>query len=158
MTAEALYFGSVMCSMATYYPILTHVSTSIGCVSGNAFSDWLNDQLRRREWSESDLARRIGTKPSVVNRWTRGERVPSTKSIDLIADVLSADFDSLLTLAGHRPTTEPLRPDDPAVRVIDLVKRLRNDPEFLEDLEVMLRARIDRRRAASRGASASDRA
>lgn len=89
--------------MASSYTHLTHVSSNIVVMSDVRFDLWLKEQLRRREWSESDLARKMEMRPSVVNRWVRGERVPSSESAEKIADVLGTDTDWVLTLTGHRP-------------------------------------------------------
>lgn len=70
------------------------------------FPLWLARQLDRRKWSQTEFASRIGTNSSVVSRWVRGERVPDTKSVDKIADVLGYDVDFVLALAGHRPAME----------------------------------------------------
>jgi transcriptional regulator with XRE-family HTH domain len=67
------------------------------------FGAWLDAQLQRREWNQSEFARRIDVRPGVVSHWIRGERVPEPRSIDKIADVLFVDVDELLTIAGHRP-------------------------------------------------------
>lgn len=67
------------------------------------FGAWLESQLQRREWNQSEFARRIDVRPGVVSHWVRNERVPSPASIEKIADVLFVDVDEVLAIAGHRP-------------------------------------------------------
>lgn len=106
------------------YAALTHVSSSIRTMSTENFSVWLKGQLRRREMTGSDLARKIDRPPSMVNRWTAGDRMPSPASCDLIADALAIDLDLVLFHAGHRPNIDVIDPDDPATTIISLAKRV----------------------------------
>jgi transcriptional regulator with XRE-family HTH domain len=62
----------------------------------------IRDALARREWTISDLARKIGSQPSLVSRWMQGQR-PNTESLALIAEALGLDVLRLLRLAGHIP-------------------------------------------------------
>lgn len=71
------------------------------------FREWFQSQLARREWTQRDFSRRSGISPSTVSEWHRGTRVPDPASIDRIADVFGLPVDDVLTLAGHRPATEP---------------------------------------------------
>jgi transcriptional regulator with XRE-family HTH domain len=66
--------------------------------------------LERRDWTISDLARKIGSQPSLVSRWMQGQR-PNTESIALIAHHLDLDVLHLLALAGHIPpgVVKPVR-------------------------------------------------
>lgn len=112
-------------------------------MSANTFGDWLELRLRRREWNQSDLARAMGIRPSVVNRWVKGERLPSPSSARKLAMALGEDEDVVLVVAGHRSTDVNLDPDDPRMRIMELVERL--DPSrpevafYLESLEYALR-------------------
>src|SRR4051812_14001582 len=57
------------------------------------FVTWLRSELRRRDWSEADLARKLGGSSGTVNKWTRGGRRPSPDSCDLLADLFGVDLD-----------------------------------------------------------------
>lgn len=119
-----------------------------------SFADWLRSQLRRREWSGADLARALDTPNGTVARWLRGERTPSPESCDRLGDVLHVDPDLVLTIAGHRPATEPIDADDPRARIIALVRRMSVDDEVrVKGLEEMIRVwvREDRDRKTTRG-------
>ena len=47
-------------------------------------------------WSQSDLARRLGTDPSHVAHWESGRRDPSISNACALATVLGCSVDSLL--------------------------------------------------------------
>ena len=79
----------------------------------------------------------------MVNRWTRGERIPSPASCDLIADVLRLDLDVVLWQAGHRPQTRQVDPDDPTIEIIGLVERVKWTPTKLKIVRGVLRPMID---------------
>lgn len=67
------------------------------------FSQWLRQELLRRDMKQADLARFVGTSTGAVSDWVNGKTVPSPASVDLIADALRIDPDRVLTIAGHRP-------------------------------------------------------
>ena len=69
----------------------------------NDFAEWLAERLRRREWNQSDFARRTGFTTGTVSRWLRNERTPDPASCDIIADVLHMDVAEVLRHAGHLP-------------------------------------------------------
>ena len=66
------------------------------------FADWLSTELRRRNWSQSDLARAIGSYPSVVSKWVNAQQRPRTEQCARIADALEVDIDKVLQVARHR--------------------------------------------------------
>lgn len=72
------------------------------------FRGWLENELDRRDWRPIDLARRINPEypanvASSISKWMSGKRQPDTASCALIADILGADLDTVLELAGHKP-------------------------------------------------------
>lgn len=107
------------------------------------FSAWVRQQLRRRQWNDAEFARQLDMPSGTVSRWMRGERQPSTRSCDLIADVFGVDVDLVLTLAGHRPQPTVTPPDDPRTELIALLNRVQLTPDRLAGLEGTLRAWID---------------
>src|SRR5918998_1604879 len=112
------------------------------------FSAWVRQQLRRRQWNDAELARQLGMPSGTISRWLRGERQPSTRSCDLIADVFGVDVDLVLTLAGHRPQPSVAQPDDTRAELIALLKRVQLTPDRLAGLEGTLRAWIEIDRSA----------
>ena len=93
------------------------------------FVEWLRGQLRRRGWNAAELARRLHVPSGTISRWMTGERQPSSRSCDLLADVLGVDLDLVLTLAGHRPGPEDLAPDDQRATIIALLERINLTPD-----------------------------
>jgi transcriptional regulator with XRE-family HTH domain len=107
------------------------------------FGPWLRKQLRIRELSESDFARKLKRPPSMVNRWARGVRIPNPASCDLIADVLGIDVDVVLWQAGHRPVAPGLDADDPRIEIHGLVDRVNWTPANLRIIRGVLRSMVE---------------
>ena len=109
--------------MGTLSDHLTHLSSTLICMSESTLSTWLEREIRKRG-NLSTFAEEIGTSPSVVSRWVRGERRPSPRHCDNIADVLMVDRDFVLDLAGYRPTEEKFAPDDLREKIAQRVRRV----------------------------------
>lgn len=88
---------------------------------------WLRRQLERREWSQADFARKLGTSTGSVSMWLNGQRIPDPESCDRIADLLRADGDYVLTLAGHRPADPVYATDDPRNDIISQLPKITNE-------------------------------
>jgi transcriptional regulator with XRE-family HTH domain len=102
------------------------------------FARWVRSQLRRREWTEADLTRRLGVSTGAVSRWMRGDRRPSTHSCDLIADAFGVDTDLVLSLAGHRPAAKEPDDDRDLRSLIAKLSRVRLDSGRVGTLEAIL--------------------
>lgn len=95
------------------------------------FRVWLLEQLRKRRWNQSELARRAGITQGMVSRYTNGLALPNEYGADRIARALSVDADIVRGLVGienqDRPP-ESLR----AGELIGMVKRVdwRDDVKF----------------------------
>jgi transcriptional regulator with XRE-family HTH domain len=99
----------------------------------------IRDELTRREKSISDLAREIGSQPSLVSRWMQGQR-PNTESLALLADALGLDVLRLLKLAGHIPA-DVMTDQDEDPRIASFIAMLRQagrDRYLTEDRYQML--------------------
>jgi transcriptional regulator with XRE-family HTH domain len=116
---------------------------------GRDFAAWFRQQLKRREWNQSDAARKLGVSSGVVSRWYRGDRLPDPKSCDLIADLFVVPVDMVLELAGHRPASVPIPPDSPVVLLQSLVERVDWNPDRTAAIEGILRGFIERDRKQS---------
>jgi transcriptional regulator with XRE-family HTH domain len=79
-----------------------HRSENMAMWVNEPLQNLIRDELARRDQTISDLARTIGSQPSLVSRWMQGQR-PNTESLALIADALGIDVLRLLKLAGHIP-------------------------------------------------------
>lgn len=100
-------------------------------------ANWLREQLRIREWTQSDFARRLNVGTGTVSRWMQG-RPPDTSYCDLIADVLHADVDLVLSLAGHRPPVAPDALSDQRRELHALLDRIPLDARTVAQLRVVL--------------------
>jgi transcriptional regulator with XRE-family HTH domain len=112
------------------------------------FREWLYEELHQRRWRAVDLARRLEVPSGTVSRWLSGERQPSPRSCEILANILGVDADFVLTLARHRPAARSLAADDPRQRIIELIERIDLSPSQAAGLEAMLRAWLDEQHAA----------
>lgn len=58
---------------------------------------------RKRKWSQSDLAARVGTRPSQISRYECGDYEPRTEMLVRLAEALETTTDFLIT--GRDPRT-----------------------------------------------------
>ena len=56
-----------------------------------SYGDWLKIQLRKKGWSQTDLARAIGCSGSAVSCWCAGKTAPTAKILFKIEEVLGSD-------------------------------------------------------------------
>jgi transcriptional regulator with XRE-family HTH domain len=75
-------------------------------MSDVSFGAWLKAQLRRRDWTQADFARRSGMTTTSVSDWINNKKVPDPASCDRIADALFLPLDDVLVAAGHKPTED----------------------------------------------------
>ena len=115
------------------------------------FATWVRGQLRRRGWTAAELARRLPAPSGTVSRWLSGERQPSPRSCDLLADVLGVDLDLVLTLAGHRPGSETDGPDGQRAAIIALLERIELTPDRAAGLHGTLSSWLELDREQRRG-------
>lgn len=107
------------------------------------FAQWFVAQLRRREWNQSDFARRTDVPQTTVSAWSRGIRLPDPASCDKIADAFLLPLDDVLVRAGHRPADTVLPPGDPRSHLTALVGRVRWTPERQGAVEALMRQWIE---------------
>lgn len=72
-------------------------------MSTEAFADWFNRQLKRREWGRSDFHRKSGVSRSTVYSWSTGERVPDPPLCETIAETFGVKPELVMAKAGHLP-------------------------------------------------------
>lgn len=104
----------------------------------NSFGAWLARQLVRREMTQSDLATKLGTRPSTVGNWIHGRRVPGVESCWSIADALDLTPATVMRMAGH-PVEIEEGSDDLEDRLVAMWRKLSPDGktttiEFVEFL------------------------
>lgn len=95
--------------------------------------DFLKTELRARDWSMTDLARKAGCSKQIVSQWLaedEAERiVPGTKSCQKLAAALGVDEDYVLALAGHRkPRPGEAQPDEAELSAQKFAGALRGVP------------------------------
>lgn len=110
--------------------------------------EWLKGQLRRREWTQADLARRMAVSTGTISRWARGERIPTPESCDRLADVLGVDLDTVLGVAGHRPPDSVYGANDARNDIISQLPKLTDDQAALAlgIVNVLIAEEMKRRR------------
>lgn len=88
------------------------------------FSDWLVNELGRRRWSHSELARRAGLSQVQVSGVIAGQRSPGCEFCIKVAQALGESPVLVLVLAGILPPQAP--GDDSTIQ--ETVELLRNLP------------------------------
>lgn len=87
--------------------------------------DWVRAEMDAREWTISDLARRMNVQPSLVSRWLRVQQ-PSPETVERFAEAFGASRLELLKLAGH---IEDDGASAEAERICALARRIEWTPE-----------------------------
>jgi transcriptional regulator with XRE-family HTH domain len=70
--------------------------------SGRPFAEFVHEQMRLRDWNQSEFAQAVEVDHSVVSRWLTGDRTPSAAMVLHMAQTLGVDEDELLQCAGYR--------------------------------------------------------
>ena len=85
-----------------------------------AFIEWLNEELRKRNWSQNELAHKSGLTSGMISRVLSGQR-PGLEVCKAIATALGCPEHFVLIQAGHLPsvTGDPLY-DEIATKVMML--------------------------------------
>jgi transcriptional regulator with XRE-family HTH domain len=103
------------------------------------FVNWLEVELRNRDWRPADLARKANLDKSVVSRILNSERRPEPETLIAIARALRLPPEQVFRVAGVLPS--PHKADDTLRRIEHLYHTL-EDPvnkqkalEFLEFLQ-----------------------
>ncbi|MGI9554598.1 MAG: helix-turn-helix domain-containing protein [Vampirovibrionia bacterium] len=64
------------------------------------FQKYLNKELYNRDWSQRELAGKVGVHESLVSRWMKGERVPTLPNIIKLAILFETSVDVILEKMG----------------------------------------------------------
>ena len=65
-----------------------------------AFIEWLNEELRKRNWSQNELANESGLTSGMISRVLSGQR-PGLEVCKALAKTLDMKVDDVLEKAGH---------------------------------------------------------
>jgi transcriptional regulator with XRE-family HTH domain len=82
---------------------------------------FVREQMRLRDWNQSEFAQAVGVDHSVVSRWITGDRTPSPTMVQHLAQTLGVDEDALLQCAGYRQGP----PREPSPEQADLIAKIR---------------------------------
>lgn len=76
------------------------------------FLTWLDEELRKRRWTDFQLAKNANLAPSVISKACNNDHVIGWKACMAIAGALNVSPQAVLELAGHLPanTGEQLAP------------------------------------------------
>lgn len=88
----------------------------------------------RQDWSQTQLAERMGVSNSYISRIESGVRVPTRKTIIRLSETLDLDNDDedlLLASAGHDPSGDSLLANEPVV--VQLLGVLSRAPDDIAD-------------------------
>ena len=118
------------------------------------FRAFLDAWLRGTGWTAADLARETGIQPPVISRWLRSDAParPTTDNLRLLAPILGVSEETLLRMAGHLSSKDPVADPDMPRAARDVLQRvgwlanLLRSVEGIDDpwLEPIIRAQIEK--------------
>ncbi len=90
------------------------------------FKDILKELRTEREWSQIDVAKRLGKSVMLISQYETGKRKPSFEMLEALADLFHVDMNYLL---GHSDAVVRLSGDetDPAAGMNVLISVEEND-------------------------------
>jgi len=112
------------------------------------FADWLNEMMKQRNLSQSELARRAGISQSGISLILSGERNPGSDVCRGIADALDLPPKTVFIEAGLFPPEPDFDPD--AEEVLRLFRKLpptEKDIILIQMRALARRERIERDRS-----------
>ena len=92
----------------------------------NNFAKWLQDELNKRDWSQSDLARKTGLTRSAIS-YILGSKSknPDNKTLALIANVFDVPLEEVITAVGLTDKTPPSSVKNIYIkRIVNIVEQL----------------------------------
>ena len=117
------------------------------CCQMTKFSDWLVGQLHTRDISPAQLSRLMHKKDQgVVSRLLRGERNPSTETIDAIARALKLPAEEVYRAAGILPAAQT----DTWLEKQNYKLSLITDPTLRETAERLINSLAEQEEAAAK--------
>lgn len=90
--------------------------------------DWIDQEIKQKNWSRRELARRTGLSTSLVQKILKGERNPSTEFCIKVAQALGESPEKLLRMAGILP--EILEDETLVNEVVELLRTLTPDQKM----------------------------
>jgi transcriptional regulator with XRE-family HTH domain len=90
------------------------------------FSDWLIEEMKGRDWSNSELARRAKITRQAVGYYVGG-RIPDSEAIEKIAKALGYPLETVYRAAGILP---------PEAEKREILEKIRHELERLSDIDL----------------------
>lgn len=117
------------------------------------FNSWLNNELQKRGWSQSDLATAAGLPRGTISNILNNTRKPGANVLEAIANGLHLPPETVYRAAGLLPPVDPI--DESVSQLNHAYKQLspRDQEEILDIVKIKLdRALLEqeRQRAAKR--------
>jgi transcriptional regulator with XRE-family HTH domain len=75
----------------------------LGMILDNKFSDWLQSELDKRQWSQAELAYSAGISRAVINKLLNKKTYPQPDTLQAIARALKIPVESIYRVAGLLP-------------------------------------------------------
>ena len=111
----------------------------IGMILDNRFSDWLQSELDKRQWSQAELVHSAGISRAVINKLLNKKTYPQPDTLQAIARALKIPVESIYRVAGLLPEeseTEAFAAE--IVHKIQLIKSPKRRKTALRLLEALI--------------------
>lgn len=119
-----------------------------------AFGDWLREELQQRDWRQADLARRSGLTRTTISRVITQQRTrPDDETLQAIARALGYPAEEVYRRANRLPPKRDASKRDVVLRLMELAADATD--EDLEEVEYILRGKLERRRTKDSGEAKS---
>jgi transcriptional regulator with XRE-family HTH domain len=103
------------------------------------FSEWLHQEMEKRQWSQADLARYADLSRAVINKLLNGRTYPQPTTLDAIARALKIPVETTYRKAGLLPKT-PVSEDYAAeiIHKLSLIKDAQRKATALRLLDALI--------------------
>ena len=88
------------------------------------FSEWLQAEMNKRGWSQSDLARAADLNRAVINKLLNGKSRPQPSTLEAISRALKIPVETTYRAAGLLPASQDH--DDTIEEAIYVLKNIQN--------------------------------
>lgn len=110
------------------------------------FSDWLSKELKKREWNQSDLARRAGVTRGGISNLLNNVRNPGPEILEGIAKALDYPPTVVFRKAGLLPKEEEYNPTNE--ELLHLYNQL--DENEQEEIRKWIRFKVEENKRKER--------
>lgn len=119
------------------------------------FPAWLQNELDKRGWRPTELARRADLDDGIISRALSGARMPSNRSLEKISDALGIPIEEVFSRAGILPPSGMTEHDLWVNRMSRILLGLNSDlremaEPLLNTLEQLQRDRDEQKKKGSK--------